>query len=92
MNRVTAAVLVVLGATIFGLVFIKQIRVSKDGLAEFFRDDNAPYRADVAGASIVNPAAGDHPVQIDRSVNAMNLDSIDSNSAKIEEQLKLMAE
>ncbi len=89
MNKIMAAVLVVVGATIFGLVFIKQIRVNKEELADYFKNDYAGYSSNVAGASIIR-SSSDSSAQLDRSIQAVDLKSIDSGSAKIEAQLKLM--
>jgi hypothetical protein len=91
MNKITAAVLVILSSTVFGLVFIKQIKVSQEELSNYFANDYTGYAADVAGASIVNPRS-DSTNQLDRSVNSLDINGLDENSAKIEAHLEQMDE
>jgi len=82
MNKFTVSVLVVLASTIFGLVFIKQIRVSQREMAEIFSHET------VAGTSVNMADPADTSEKIERSLNSLNLDKLDETSAQIEVQMQ----
>jgi hypothetical protein len=91
LNRISLAVVVVLGAVVFGMVFWRQIGVNIDRLADAFaQSDYGPYSPSaVAGAAVVNvPAKTDDPTQLDRELNSMNLDLGDDESQALEAQIK----
>ncbi len=77
--------MVVAASTVFGLIFVKQIKVNSQEMATAFAQD---YEARVAGSSIAMPLGStDNSARMEKSLNSMNFDNFDSNSAQIETQI-----
>ncbi len=84
MNKILVALFVVLASSIFGLIFVKQIKVATAEMAEVF----ARNSSSVAGTSTVQPRSSiDTSDKLERSLNSFDLEHIDSTSAQIEAEV-----
>ena len=85
-NKGLMGAMVVMIAIVFSMVFIRQLKLTKDEIANSFNpDEYGSYAAPVAGSS-VNRHRSDSPEQLDRELDSLNL-SVDEQNAVIENQL-----